>query len=442
MNLESSNLQDHVKKLAEKNTRLSLALEAALNENKIIKNELVVCRVNQTELGNRAKISQESSDRAENLLKKVNTQIENWKYKYKLIQQRINEIENIEKNVANRTEALLNENDKLREIFKQNDTFINNLKSECDSKVKDYESRLEKLIVENERLSFENLELKSKIDEIQQQLIKYKDLSEILREQNEKIQCEKSQLELHSFKNQQNSLNLSMTNEKITLNLKQKEDLIRLLETECDSIRTEMNHLKISNDLEINDLRSQIKKLDLRLKSEIDDKTNLKSLLEEKEEEIYFTQLNNKELVESLRKYRSKKFIDNFTQTIFMINNLNMVHQSTQTLVYSQMYQRCVFTQTPVIITKNFSVQTEKLIVKNSCVQTEGLTTMYSNWKDNRELNKNLSYRTDGWDLRDIELDEENRPPQQRHQVKNGPSNAKSLFDGFSKQVKKVRFSD
>ena len=111
-------------------------------------------------------------------------------------------------------------------------------------------------------------------------------------------------------------------------------------------------------------------------------------------------------MIDKLKKYESKKTSDNFTQTIFMLKNLNLEHRFTQTIPQIKPFMFSAFTQTPRLISQNFSTQTVRLNYRNVAVQTDGLTALYDASKkqnlnkiEYKEFNQNLGLNKDGWDL-------------------------------------------
>lgn len=132
--------------------------------------------------------------------------------------------------------------------------------------------------------------------------------------------------------------------------------------------------------------------------------------------------------------YQEKKRMDNFTQTIFKLNNLSISNKSIQTNSSRVNSVSCSFTQTPVVINRVISTQTQMVSCRNINTQTDSFL----------DFNKNLGFKKD-WSLNSLnkDLDDsygENMRP--KNYKKN--ENAKNLFDELigRKNTKRVRFAD
>ena len=116
-----------------KKNRLSLALEAALNENKFVKTELINLKQTNSHLESSLKSSSEKCDKLESTIKKFSSQIEILRLKFKSAQQKLIDIELVKEKVDAKIESLLIENQKLRSILKHNECVVSGLKSEIDT---------------------------------------------------------------------------------------------------------------------------------------------------------------------------------------------------------------------------------------------------------------------------------------------------------------------
>lgn len=158
---------------------------------------------------------------------------------------------------------------------------------------------------------------------------------------------------------------ISLVNKHLLTDLNDlNEKLKQELNAKCDQIS------KI--EAELIQLRIKVEKLDLDLSIEIDEKHALKSQLEDTNEQLYisnvtfsiklttvslliqtlpfFIQLNNKDLVEELKKYRSKKHINNFTQTI---PNFNHKQVQTQLNIHNdrrELNKNCAYTTDGLLV--------------------------------------------------------------------------------------------
>lgn len=149
-----------------------MALNTTLQENSTIKNELISLKIKQTDYEDKIKKCCVNDQKTEQLVKKFNCQIENWKYKFKCLEQKISDFESIEKQTRAMADSLICENQSLRSIIMHHDCEVKKLLSENDRMKKELEEKIEHLNSQNEKLLNFKSDSDSKIDFLNEELSK------------------------------------------------------------------------------------------------------------------------------------------------------------------------------------------------------------------------------------------------------------------------------
>lgn len=147
-------------------------MNTTLQENSIIKNELISIKAKQINFDDQIKNNNLSEEKVQQIVKKFSCQVENWKYKFKCLEEKITEFESIEKKTRQVTEALLNENQSIRSIIIHHDCNVKNLRSENDRLKKELEEKIDQLNNQNEKALNTKSDLDSKIVSLNKELLK------------------------------------------------------------------------------------------------------------------------------------------------------------------------------------------------------------------------------------------------------------------------------
>lgn len=142
-----------------------------MEENTVIKNELISIKANQKDSEDKIKNSIENEQKIEQILKKFNFQVENWKYKFKCLEQKIADLESIEKQARSMADSLLSENQNLRSIILHHECDVHKLQSNNEILKKEFQEKIDQLSSQNEKLSNLNLDSESKIGRLNEQLL-------------------------------------------------------------------------------------------------------------------------------------------------------------------------------------------------------------------------------------------------------------------------------
>lgn len=129
---------------------------------------MISLKAKQADFDDQIKNSFQSEQKVQQIVKKFSCQVENWKYKFRILEEKVVEFKSIEKQTRTATETLLNENQSIRSIIIHHDCKVKNLLLDNNRLKKELDEKIDQLNNHDEKF----LNLKSDLDSLNEELLK------------------------------------------------------------------------------------------------------------------------------------------------------------------------------------------------------------------------------------------------------------------------------